>query len=395
VSVRRLLGCWLGTLTAALCLAGDVHVAITSPAAGVSVAGSVIVAAKVDGTEPVSHVEFRVDGRVAGRATAPPWELAVEVGLDNVEHRFEAVVVTAAGEAARAALVTPRIRVDEVVSVQLQQLYVTATRSDRRVLGLDRDDFTVYDDGEKQRLITFERGDVPFTAVILLDASSSMAGEKLRAAVDGARAFVGAMRELDEARIVAFSDRLLGATPFLTVGNPGAQSLDEVEASGGTALNDQLYAGLHVLEQRQGRRVVIMLSDGLDSHSVLAIDDVLPLAGRSRALLYWLRLVAGGPTSPDLAPGHQHSAWRDGNAHRRQIDALERAVIDSGGRVAIIHSAAEMAPTFAGILAELREQYVLGYYPSDARNDGAWHAVKVKSPFAGVELRTSTGYLDY
>ena len=137
-----------------------------------------------------------------------------------------------------------------------------------------------------------------------------------------------------------------------------------MEAGGGTALNDELYAALQLLEQRQGRRVVIMLSDGLDSHSVLAIDEVLPLAARSRALLYWVRLVSGGPLSPDFAPRHQHSAWRDGAAHVRQIDKLDEAVVRSGGRVAMIRGAAEMAPTFTEILAELREQYVLGYYPS-------------------------------
>ena len=395
MTVRGLFAGCLVALAAVPCLAGDVRVAITSPVAGESVAGTVTVAAEVAGADAISHLEFRVDGRVAGRATAPPWELAVDVGLDNVAHRFEVVAFTAAGEAARAAVVTPHIHVDEEVSFQLQQLYVTASRADRRVDGLDRGDFSVFDDGDKQELITFERGDVPFTAVILIDASSSMSGEKMHAAVGGARAFVGAMRELDEARVVAFSDRLLGATPFLAAGDPRAQALDGVEADGGTALNDQLYVSLHLLEQRQGRRVIIMLTDGLDSHSVLAIDDVLPLAGRSRALLYWVRLVKGGPTSPDLDPRGQHSAWRDGSGHRRQIEALERAVVNSGGRVAMIRSAEEMAPTFTGILAELREQYVLGYYPSGARNDGAWHAVKVKTPFAGVEIRAASGYLDY
>jgi len=395
VSVRGALLCLLAGLGAAFHASAELHVTLTAPPAGEAVAGVVEVAAAVAGSDEVAFVEFRVDGRPAGRAAAPPWRITVDVGPENVEHRFEAIAHGAAGVSARAALATPRIHVDEEVSVQLQQLYVTASRGERRVLGLDREDFTVYDEGEKQRLITFERGDVPFTAVILLDASSSMAGEKIAAALDGARSFVDGMRELDEARIVVFSDRLLGATPFLTAADPSARALDGITADGGTALNDQLYAGLHALEARQGRRVVIMLSDGLDSHSVLAIDDVVPLAGRSRALLYWLRLVSGGATSPDLAPGRQHSAWRDGPAHTRQIGALERAVAASGGRVAMIRSASEMGPTFVNILAELREQYVLGYYPSGARNDGAWRDVKVKTPFAGVELRAASGYLDF
>jgi Ca-activated chloride channel homolog len=313
-----------------------------------------------------------------------------------VEHRFEAVAFGGAGELGRAALVTPRIKVDEVVAIQLQQLYVTATLRGRRVLGLDRGDFTVVDDGEAQRLITFERGDVPFTAVILLDSSESMEGSKLQAALDGARAFVAGMKPLDEARVVAFSDRLLGATPFRAGGGGSEAELPlSVDADGGTALNDQLYTALHLLERGQGRRVVIVLSDGLDSHSVLSIDEVLPLASRSRALLYWVRLVAGGPQSPDFSPRQQHSAWRDGAAHARQIDLLDDAVAKSGGRVVVVRTVAEIPPTFVEILSELREQYVLGYYPTNARNDGSWRSVRVRTPVAGLDLRTSTGYLDF
>jgi Ca-activated chloride channel family protein len=372
------------------------QVSIVTPAGGESVAGEVAIAAAVRHGTVVSFVEFRVDGKVVGRASAPPWELRVDVGADNVEHRFEAVAYGDSGELGRAVVVTPRIRVDEEIAVQLQQLYVTATLRDRRVLGLDRSNFTVVDGGETQRLITFERGDVPFTAVILLDASESMKGEKMQAALDGARAFVGGMKPLDEARVVAFSDRLLGATPFRAGGSQGAGDLPSgIEADGGTALNDQLYAALHLLERRQGRRVVIVLSDGLDSHSALSIDDVLPLASRSRALLYWVRLVAGGPQSPDFAPRLQHSAWRNGAAHARQIDRLEDAVVKSGGRVAMLRTAAEIPPTFVEVLSELREQYVLGYYPTNARNDGSWRPVRVRAPIAGLELRTSTGYLDF
>jgi Ca-activated chloride channel family protein len=372
------------------------QISIVKPAGGESVAGEVAVAAAVGQGTAVAFVEFRVDGKVVGRAGAPPWELRVDVGVDNVEHRFEVVAFGDSGELARAVVVTPRIRVDEEIAVQLQQLYVTATLRGRRVLGLDRGDFTVVDGGETQRLITFERGDVPFTAVILLDASESMKGEKMQAALDGARAFVNGMKPLDEARVVAFSDRVLGATPFRAGGSPDAADLPlGVEADGGTALNDQLYAALHLLERRQGRRVVIVLSDGLDSHSVLSIDDVLPLASRSRALLYWVRLVAGGPQSPDFAPRRQHSAWRDGAGHARQIDRLEDAVVKSGGRVVMPRTSAEILPMFVEILSELREQYVLGYYATNARNDGSWRPVRVRTPVTSLDLRTSTGYLDF
>jgi Ca-activated chloride channel family protein len=280
--------------------------------------------------------------------------------------------------------------------VTLQQQYVTVTRDGTRVLDLDAPDFSVRDDGERQSLVTFARGDIPFTAVLLIDASASMVGDRLEAASAGVRSFVARSAELDRVAMLAFSDRLLERTPFGNLPGPFEDALAGLRPGQGTALHDHLYAALKLLEQRQGRRVVVLLSDGIDSHSVLEIEDVRRAVRRSQALVYWIWL--GGDSDREFADGRLRgvfSTWRTTDEYRRQFELLRETVLDSGGRIVPVAGDGEIEPVFVDIVAELREQYVLGYYPSDSRDDGGWHEVRVDVRGAGLDVRTSRGYVDY
>jgi VWFA-related protein len=371
--------------------AAAIDVFLTSPRPQSGVFGEVTIEAEVLSAHPIVEVVFRVDGEVVGRRGEPPWRVTVDIGQDNVPHTFEAVGTDAAGDSATGRVVTRTIAVNEAVDLELQQLYVTVTRSGSRVLDLPRQAFTVLDEGARQELVTFERGNVPLTAALLVDTSLSMRGQRIRAALEGAKAFVTGMRDLDEASLLMFSDRLLHQTPF--TGDPAVvgRGLDTVQAEGGTALNDHLYAALKQLDRRQGRRVVILLSDGTDVESVLGIEDVLWKARRSQALVYWIRLedqAAALVTS-------RTSAWRDNQGHVRERDGLERLVNESGGRVVSLTDVGRAAGAFREILAELREQYVLGYYPSSNLNDGRWHRVLVQVDGFNLGVRSREGYVDY
>jgi len=135
------------------------------------------------------------------------------------------------------------------------------------VLNLNQEDFAIVDKGALQQTVTFARGDVRLTAAILVDASASMVGSRLRHALRGATSFIKGMKETDNAALFLFSDRLLHVTPFSNDAEQLFAGLAGVAADGGTALNDHFYLALKRLETRQGRRVVILLSDGIDSHS--------------------------------------------------------------------------------------------------------------------------------
>ena len=382
-------------LVLAACLAATpavaIEVALVSPEGGSAVFGRVELVAQVYPVDvAVDRLDFFVDGQFQGRVESTPFKLLVDVGQDNAEHEFTVVAHGADGSTATSSVRTPRLRSDMEVEVELRQLYVTAERQGQRVLDLKRDDFTVTDDGRRQEIVTFERGDVPFTAVLLVDASLSMKGQRLRTALEGAQALVAGMQPLDQAKLVLFSDRLLHETPFTSFPSVLSVGLSGVEARGGTALNDHLYLALKHLQHGQGRRVVILLSDGFDVESALDIEQVRKAPGLNRALVYWIRLHQGRMNSDRS----YFSAWRDGEGHRRQFDLLERTVLDSGGGIEMPADMSEVRDSFVRILDELRNQYVIGYYADPVHADGRWRSVKVAVPRSGVKLRARAGYYD-
>lgn len=338
----------------------------------------------------IERIEFYVDGRHVGEVTEAPYRMTVDVGQEFRSRVFAVEVFPVDGAMRRVEVTTPDLQIDDYVGVELQQLYVTVLRDGRRALDLGPDDFRIIDDGDEQELVTFARGDIPLTAALVLDSSESMQGGRLEAALAGAKEFVDDMRELDEAAVFLFSNGLLRATDF--DGDPQVlhAALDRVEARGNTALNDHLYLALKRLDNRQGRRVVLLLSDGADVHSVMSMEDVLWKAQRSQAMIYWIRLEDEGP--------HQgasfNSTWRNYQENEQEFALLEQSVADSGGRIVSVDRVADVPTAFREILSELRQQYVLGYYPSNVRNDGSWHSVKVRAR-RGDRVRTRNGYIDF
>jgi Ca-activated chloride channel homolog len=365
-------------------------VQIVSPPPGQPVFGEIEIRAAVRGA--VRKVEFYLDNLRVGVVEAPPWRVVVDVGNDNAEHSIEVVAYGAAGPMGSATLQTLRLQVDDEIEVGLQQVYVIVERGGQRANDLKREDFTILDDGVPQEIITFERGEIPFTAVLLVDSSTSMAGSRLRTAVDGARSFVAGMQRLDEAKMILFSDRILLETPFTSVPSILTLGLSNAEAGGGTALNDALYLGLKRLEGRQGRRVVILVSDGVDIESVLPMEQVQKSARQSHVVLYWLRLRRLGEDTLPLM--EIYSAWRDGEGHRKEMELLRSAVLESGGRIETLDSLDQIQTALQKLLRELREQYVLGYYPSQFKGRGAWHDLELRLHGDGLQVRTQEGYLE-
>ena len=392
-------------LLSAAVAAAPPQVEITSPRAATPAFGAVQFSVAVKSEEPVARVRFIVDGRPVGERTQAPYSIITMLTDENVEHTFRAEAVTASGATAAAELRTPIFKSNQEVDVELRQLYVRVTRKspkdehgrvalvDSQATGLRRDEFTVFDDGKEQTIKTFASGETPLAAVVLLDASLSMAGARLQAALGGAKTFFRAMAPLDEGRLIVFSDRLLHVSPFTSVGDVLLTGLDGIQAQGGTALNDHLYIALRDADQRQGRRVVILLSDGIDSHSALSMTEVRKAARSSQAIIYWIRMNDTGHATDELPS--LSSTWRDMASHRREFQELVETVQESGGRIVAVNSLDRIGPAFVDILKELRGQFVLGYNPSERRHDGTWRKVVVKVKDSAFTVHTRDGYLDY
>jgi Ca-activated chloride channel family protein len=222
-----------------------------------------------------------------------------------------------------------------------------------------------------------------------------MFGDKIQSAVAGASSFIHGMAELDLAQVMVFSDQLLSATPITDAKEVLTAGLSSTEARGGTALQDHLFVALELIAQRQGRRVMILLSDGVDTHSVMEMDHVFEVARKSNALVYWIRISGGRSDRAAMAGQKLTSAWKDNAQYHNQMELLTQVVNQSGGRILDVSAPEEIRPVFIDILKELREQYVLGYYPKNRRNDGRWHKVKVDVTGDDVEVRAPRGYVDH
>lgn len=336
----------------------------------------------------VERIEILLDGKPVGTAARPPYHLLIDAGDEGREHRLEAVAHLADGSEVRTALAAPRLQAENMIQVDLQQLFLTVDRGGRPLPDLTRDDFTVYDQGTPQPIVTFGRGDVPFTAVLLVDTSASMAGPPLEKALEGARAFFTGMAPLDQGKLILFSDHVRLETPFTSVQSVLTLSLRGLSAEGGTALNDALYLAVKRLEPLRGRKIAVLLSDGVDIESVLSISEASALS-RGQVTLYWLRLGK----ALDSKRFSMSSAWRDAPEHARELEQLSATVMESGGRILELSSVEEIPATFSALLKELRDQYVLGITPLQTGGKGTWHEVRVEAK-GGVRARTQSGYFE-
>ena len=367
------------------------EVQVLRPLAADLAFGPVELELEVGSEHPVRKVEIYLDGSLVQLLERPPYRTIVDTGHANVEHHFRVVVEDVFGQRAEDEVGTSRIEVNDEVEVELQQLFVSVSQRGNPVPGLQASDFSVLSDrGSKEEIVTFGGGDLPISSVLLVDASESMRGEPLAGAVQAVKTFSSLTRPEDETTAVFFSDRLLHSAQ-LTEGEDVDAFLAGLEARGTTAVNDHLYYALNRLETRLGRRVVVLLSDGLDITSLLDMSEVLWRARRSQAMIYWLRLE--GREAVDDPAGFS-SSWRTPEENRRQYATLDQMVSDSGGRVIPVWGVGQLDSAFRSVIQELRQQYVLGFHPSDRRHDGSWRPIRVRLPKHSYDVRARAGYID-
>jgi Ca-activated chloride channel family protein len=373
----------------------DIWVTIVQPENGDFAIGELEVVVEVVSRAEIAEVEFQLDGRPIGTLSMEPFRMQVDLGDRNAPHLFSVVALDVEGNRATHSVRTQPVPIAGDYEVELQQLYVSVVRDGQRVLDVEQGQFVVTDEGATQEIVTFARGDIPFTAVLLIDASGSMFGDKIESAIAGAASFVHGMADLDLAQVMVFSDQLLSTTPITDAREVLTAGLSNTEARGGTALQDHLFVALELIAQRQGRRVLILLSDGVDTHSVLEMEQVFDVARKSNSLVYWIRISGGRDDRMALAGSYLTSAWKNNAQYQGQFDLLTQVVNQSGGRILDVGAPDQIRPVFIDILRELREQYVLGYYPINRRNDGRWRKVKVEVVGEDVDVRAPRGYVDH
>jgi Ca-activated chloride channel family protein len=270
------------------------------------------------------------------------------------------------------------------VDVRLVRLLATVKNAAGDLVGsLEAKDFTVKDNGVAQEIAVFEHQTTqPLSITLLIDTSAST-GKDLKYETASVVKFLNALvREgnpSDSVSLYAFSYDVTLLHSFTRRLSRVEDSLKVLKPEGGTSLYDAVYLAAPALRDREGRHVIVVVTDGGDTTSFRKYNDALTAAQKADAVLYPVVVV------PITNPVGRNT----GGEH-----ALETLAASTGGRTFYPSAGAELDRAFAEILRDLRTQYLLGYYPSGVTaGDGKFHAVRVELPQRkDLRVSTRTGY---
>ncbi len=321
----------------------------------------------------LDRLEIYLNETLLATLYQPPWTQVVLLPPNPELLYVRAVAYLEDGASAEdVAIVNAPDWIDEM-RIDLVELYVSALdRKGRPVEDLTVSDFTVLEDGESQELRRFERvRDLPVHATVLLDVSTSMAKELVDAERAALRFFEQVLTPSDRASVITFSDQPRLVVPFTNSLGVLAGGLSGLLAEGETALHDSVIFALYRFGGVRGKKALILLSDGEDSHSSYSFEEALEYARYAGVAIYAIGL--------DINP--------------RAVTArstLQRLASETGGESFFISRVNELEKIYERIQEEIRSQYLLAYQ-SSAEGEG-FREVEVRISRREAEAKTVKGY---
>ncbi len=264
----------------------------------------------------------------------------------------------------------------------LVDLYVTVTDKEGRLVpDLGESDFVIFEDGEPRPIALFETEVRPITAVIMLDTSRSTT-ESLNAMpmiVGGAQQFLNSMLPGDRARIGSFNDTVKiipsGFSDDVYYLN---QALAQLHYGWFTKLFEGIWEGLEALAEVEGRKVVLALTDGQDSDSIVGWGDVLERAVADEVMVYAIGLEVDYP---------EGNRW----VHTKPDPSLRKLAEETGGGYFELEETDALLKTFRRVSEELHKQYVIAFEPS--ARDGESHEIRVGAVGDDMTARARRSYI--
>ena len=250
------------------------------------------------------------------------------------------------------------------VNVNLVLIPLTVTDPmDRLVTGLEKGNFFIYEDNHLETIKSFSTEDAPVSIGVIFDMSGSMADKILRAR-DSILEFMKTSNPQDEFFVIGFNDRPELMEDFTSSTEQIEERLANVHAGHRTALLDAIYYGLDKMRQaKYSRKALLVVSDGGDNRSRYTEGEVRAVVRESGVQIYSIGIF--DPEAP--------------TTEERLGPILLNDISDeTGGRLFKVDDVSEMGDIAAKISAELRNEYVLGYTPTNEKHDGKWRKVKVK-----------------
>lgn len=251
----------------------------------------------------------------------------------------------------------------------------TITDHERRLLEVGAQDLIVIEDGVEQTIEGFQEAADPVSIVLALDSSGSMK-PSAEAVMEAARTFVHAVRDEDSLAVLTFADRPVFAHDLTTTREWSLDAIDDYTPVGGTALYDTVVDSLARLRRVEGRRVLVLLTDGRDEDnpgtgpgSLHTFAEALAKLRETEAAIYPIGL------GPNIDPG-----------------VMEGFALESGGAAYYPQDVSTLAADYRRIVENLRRRYVITFTSTNSTRDGGWREVEIKTRAAGTIVNSRGGY---
>ena len=243
--------------------------------------------------------------------------------------------------------------------------------------GLSQEAFKLTEDGVPIKITGFVgAGEQVVTAILVIDHSGSMTGDKMNGAQEAAAVFVSLTREnMDGLGIVIFDDQIDTLVPLKRMDRPGKEAIIQqirtIGPDGSTAFHDAVYTAIEQVREASGRKVVVALTDGLDNVSRHSVDQVVAFAKSNQVAVYTVGL---------------------GNRGELDTGRLTKLATATGGEFSQTPTADQLVELYRRIAQELQNEYVISYTSPTPRLDGTQREVVVKVEHSGGAPSSSRPY---
>ncbi len=370
--------------------AGDLKVIIKSPLNLSTVSGETPIDVVVlnDRTTVISKVEIFIDDSRLATLTEPPYKLIWDAGHDFKKWKIRAIAYSDDGQTASQTVYTRKLVIDETEYVFLVNVFVSVKDKSRNFIeDLTKEDFIILEDGVPQRIDRFSKEWKMAMAAIVFDSSLTMKGEKLETAKAAAIKFIDSLEAGDMVTVITFNDEVKILKDFTEDHSAIKEAIKSIKAKGGTALYDAIYRASKKMKNFDGRRIMILLSDGRDESSsgltpgsLHTFEEAIDKALKNEVMIY------------SIGVGKKLHKEMDFYYQRSVKEVLEQLAKDTGGLFFPAKKIGALKKAYEMIIEELRHHYSMAYSPLNKARDGSWRKIEVKIEDQDYNIVTRKGY---
>jgi Ca-activated chloride channel family protein len=341
----------------------------------------------------VLRVTVEVDGQQVAELGAPPWETSFEAGEGQRDHVVAATAFFSDGTQAVGGIRVSAVRFQQTMEVSLVSFSATVRDgSGGLVTDLGPADFRLTENGRAETIERLSTERRPLRVALVMDTSLSMTDppSKLAGARSAALGFLDVLTPEDRALVVGFSDQVRVLRPMTSDRAALRRAIEGIEARGGTALYDAIWKAADLLGDEDGRKVLVLLSDGRDEGSsgiepgsLHTLGDAMQQALRREVMVYSIGLGDFGTATRPLLDFYDRTPVRD------ILAGLAQA---TGGEVLFLKRPKQLRDAFARVGEALRNQYAIAYTSDDESRDGTWRETRLEVLRPGLKVTARRGY---